>query len=81
MEQKHREELAKDLCMHPMQFMKLMDPDPIEDPYQKSPDGQGTAGGRRQTFAGNIFEILVWEGIVSDSSIRSYLNQKYGVTW
>ncbi len=44
MEQKHREELAKDFCMHPMQFMKLMDPDPIEDPYQKSPDGQGTAG-------------------------------------
>jgi hypothetical protein len=44
-------------------------------------DGQGSAGGRRQTFAGNIFEILVWEGIVSDSSIRSYLNQKYGGTW
>ncbi len=44
MEQKHREELAKDLCMHPMQFMKIMDPDPVEDLYQRSPDGQGTAG-------------------------------------
>jgi hypothetical protein len=44
MEQQHREELAKDFCMHPMQFMKLMDPDPIEDPYQKIPAGQGSAG-------------------------------------
>lgn len=44
MDQKHREDLAKDLCMHPMQFMKLMDPDPREDPYQKAPEGHGTAG-------------------------------------
>jgi hypothetical protein len=44
MDQKHREALAKDLCMHPMQFMKLMDPDPHEDPYQRNPEGQGTPG-------------------------------------
>ncbi len=44
MEHRHREELARDLCMHPMQFMKLMDPDPSEDPYQRNPDGHGTAG-------------------------------------
>jgi len=41
---KHREELARDLCMHPKQLMKLMDPDPVEDPYQRKPPGQGTAG-------------------------------------
>jgi hypothetical protein len=40
----HREQLARDMCMHPQQFMKLMDPDPAEDPYQRKPPGQGTAG-------------------------------------
>jgi hypothetical protein len=44
MDLKQRAELAKDLCMHPAQLLKLMDPDPREDPYQKSPEGNGTAG-------------------------------------
>jgi hypothetical protein len=44
-------------------------------------DGGGSGGGRRQTFAGNIFEVLVWEGIVDVASIKAYLDQKYGSTW
>ena len=41
----------------------------------------GGAGGARFTFAGKIFEIIVWQGITDVTAIRQYLNQKYGGTW
>ena len=44
-------------------------------------NGEGSGGGFRDTFAGNIFEVLVWEGIIDSVSIKAYLDQKYGSTW
>lgn len=41
----------------------------------------GGAGNIRYTFAGKIFEIIVWQGITDVTTIRQYLNQKYGGTW
>lgn len=39
------------------------------------------AGGYLFSFAGKIYEMLVWEGIVDVASIKTYLDQKYGGTW
>ena len=51
------------------------------DPLFVGTNGEGSGGGFRDTFAGNIFEVLVWEGIVDSASIKAYLDQKYGSAW
>jgi hypothetical protein len=43
--------------------------------------GSAGGGGYINSFAGKMFEIMVWEGIVDDSSVRTYLGQKYGGIW
>jgi hypothetical protein len=41
---RYRQELAQDMCLHPQQFMKLLDPDPLENPFQLPPEGRGVPG-------------------------------------
>lgn len=41
---RYREQVARDMCLHPQQFMKLLDPDPAENAFQLPPEGRGVAG-------------------------------------
>ena len=43
--------------------------------------GSAGGGGYINSFAGKMFEIMIWEGTVDDAAVRTYLGQKYGGTW